>query len=108
MGENDPHRLLDEIQDCLERIKSLCAWQELKTFEQRQQCSNGLFMHDSTASELNNEYSRIVALGSQMHDALAARKVPTITIVRIRREHLRVKQELNSLNIPARISRISY
>lgn len=103
MSETDPDIVLDEFRASLKRIKSLIAWQQLKQSETRPDQPATFVMYDSTQADLNNEYSQIIAVGAQMQTVLKNRELRTIRIVRTRREYLRLKQELNALNVPARL-----
>jgi hypothetical protein len=103
MRKPNHETMLGDMRNSLDRIKALTAWQQLKQSEQYPGRPPAFVMYDPTHTDLNNEYSRLVATCSQLQTFFNASKVPTITIGRTRREYLRLKQELNALNVPARI-----
>lgn len=104
MGKADPGIVLEEFKSSLKQIKSLVAWQELKNSERNSNYPPAFVMHDPTKIDLNNEYSRIIAISFKLDGLLNNYRVRTLTIVRTRREYFRLKQELNALNVPSRIS----
>jgi hypothetical protein len=106
MRKPDPQILLGDMRNSLDRIKALTAWQQLKQSEQYPHQPPAFMMYDTTDTDLNNEYSRILVTCSQLQTFFIRAKVPTITIVRTRREYLRMRQELNALNVPERLKNL--
>jgi len=99
--------LLDNLKKSLEKIKSLVAWQQLKQSEHRPGHPPAFEMYNPIPDDLNNEYSRILMHISEFQRVLNGRKVRTLQFIRIRRDFLKIKQELDALNIPLRIRGLS-
>ena len=99
--------LLDNLKESLEKIKSLVAWQQLKQSEHRLGHPPAFEMYDPIPDDLNNEYSRILMHISEFQRVLNGRKVRTLQFIRIRRDFLKIKQDLDALNIPSRIRGLS-
>jgi hypothetical protein len=99
-----PGALLNDMKTSLQKIKTLVAWQELKRTEHRPDLPPSFEMYDPVDSDLNIEYSHILMMISHFQHTFYASKIRTIKIVRIRQEFSAIKQEIEALNVPARVS----
>ena len=105
--DTEPEFLLENLKQSLTRLKTLLAWQQLKESEQNPNQPPAFMMYDPTKIDLRNEYSRFESINVQLQEVFTSSKVPTIIIVRTRREYLRIKQELNILKIPEKLKGLS-
>ena len=70
MTEENITARLKNLEDCLEKIKTLLAWQQLKQAESRPGEPPAFILADSTEGDLKNQYSWFTAKAVELHSLL--------------------------------------
>ncbi len=61
---------LQTLRQCLEDMKSLFAWQKLRSHEARQRSSSFIRFNNTASKDLMDKYSSFLSLAMQIHQAL--------------------------------------
>ena len=87
---------LQTLRQILEEMKSLLAWQKLKSHEARQRPSSVFRFSDTASNDLKDRYSSFLSLAMQIHRALDDRNVTLTTS-----QHKRIKKQLDTIEAQA-------
>ena len=88
---------LQKLRQILEEMKSLLAWQKLKSHEAKQRPSSLIRFSDTTDKDLMNKYSFFLSLAVQIHQVLDDKNVK-LTLSRRKR----IKKQLETVEAQAR------
>jgi len=61
---------LKQLHDCLEQIKGLLAWEQLKLQERRPDLPPGFYLADTTDDDIRHQYSIFLATALKIHRLL--------------------------------------
>ena len=67
MTEKEIKTGLKELDNCLEQIKGLLAWEQLKLQERRSDQPLGFYLADTTDEDIKNQYSLFLATALKIH-----------------------------------------
>ena len=67
MTEKEIKTGLEQLRNCLEQIKGLLAWEQLKLQERRSDQPPGFYLVDTTDEDLKHQYSLFLATALKIH-----------------------------------------
>jgi hypothetical protein len=105
MKENELETHWKKLQETLEQIKALLAWEQLQREERRAGQPPGFTLTDPVDEDLRNQYSRFLTLSQQMHGILNSSARNCLSAIRQRsymQQVLRLEQEIRSLALGER------
>ena len=105
MTEANPQSGLKYLQDTLEEIKALLAWEQLKRQERRPGDVPAFMPNEDIDGDLRNLYSLFLATSLEMRGMLGNDSVPKLSQARQRRyrqQLLQMEGQVRSLNLPER------
>jgi hypothetical protein len=105
MKENEFKTHWEKLQETLEQIKALLAWEQLQFQERRAGQPPGFPLTDPIDEDLRNQYSRFLTLSQQMHDILNPSVKHSLSAARqrsYRQQLFALEQEIQSLSLGER------
>ena len=102
MEEVDIEAKLKDLQDTVDQIKALLAWEQLKRAEARPGIPPGFVLNDSVEQDIKNQYSRFLMVRLEIHGILNnpdafSRSSCAITVLQQRLKH--VEREFQGLGL---------
>jgi len=88
MKEADLETGLRNLQQILQEIKTLIAWQQLKRIEARQSSISGIRLFDTTSTDLLDKYSSFLSISIRMHHLL---EDGNTKITKVKKSHIKSK-----------------
>ena len=102
MANSIIQKQLNILQDTLEELKGLLAWEELKRSEARPGEPPGFILGDTLQDDIKNQYSRFLAVRLNVHGILNSPEHVSLSegdTAAVKQKLVKMEREFQSLNL---------